>query len=138
MSHWWGFDVDEDGKRRVAVNLRLVDPAPVADVPIRHFDALDTWMGWPMDGGASGTCGSEVPVGAFRPPGHAGALSVLRSHRPRSARRLRLGGGTDRANDVTPRPKPGPRLSLKSLRFRGHGSPAPTPPGLDDTHVRIG
>lgn len=67
MSHWWGFDVDEDGKRRVAVNLRLVDPAPVADVPIRHFDALDTWMGWPMDGGASGTCGPEVRAGVATP-----------------------------------------------------------------------
>lgn len=50
LSHWWGLTVNEQGKRRVAVNLRLTDPLPIADVPIRHFDGLDTWKSRPDDG----------------------------------------------------------------------------------------
>ncbi len=50
VSHWWGFDVNEQGQRRVAVNLRLADPEPIANVPIRHFDGLDTWTDLPMEG----------------------------------------------------------------------------------------
>jgi hypothetical protein len=50
VSHWWGFAINEQGKRRVAVNLRLTEPGPIADVPIRHFDGLDTWKDRPQDG----------------------------------------------------------------------------------------
>lgn len=50
LSHWWGFKVDEQGRRRVAVNLRLAEPAPIESVPIRHFDGLDTWESRPQDG----------------------------------------------------------------------------------------
>lgn len=50
VSHWWGFNVDAHGKRRVAVNLRLSEPGPVENVPIRHFDGLDTWKEGPQDG----------------------------------------------------------------------------------------
>src|SRR4030095_12198694 len=34
---------DEAGRRRVAVNLRRADPAAVAQIPIDHFDGLDTF-----------------------------------------------------------------------------------------------
>lgn len=49
VSHWRGFDVNEQGQRRVAVNLRLADPEPIASVPIRHFDGLDTWTDLPLE-----------------------------------------------------------------------------------------
>ena len=50
LSHWWGFTVNAEGKRRVAVNLRLAEPGPIADVPIRHFDGLESWTARPSDG----------------------------------------------------------------------------------------
>lgn len=50
VSHWRGLAVDEHGRRRVAVNLRLTEPGPIADVPIRHFDGLDKWEDRPQDG----------------------------------------------------------------------------------------
>ena len=50
VSHWRSLTVNEQGKRRVAVNLRLAEPTPIADVPIRHFDGLDTWSSRPEDG----------------------------------------------------------------------------------------
>jgi hypothetical protein len=50
LSHWWGFGVDAQGRRRVAVNLRLTEPGPIGQVPIRHFDGLDRWQDLPQDG----------------------------------------------------------------------------------------
>lgn len=50
LSHWFGFSVDEDARRRVAVNLRLTEPNPIAHVPIRHFEGLDAWEQLPDDG----------------------------------------------------------------------------------------
>lgn len=50
VSHWWGFTLDAQGRRRVAVNLRLAEPGPIERVPIRHFDGLDTWEDRPQDG----------------------------------------------------------------------------------------
>lgn len=43
ISHWRGLTVDGQGRRRCAVNLRLTEPAAIADVAIRHFDGLDRW-----------------------------------------------------------------------------------------------
>ena len=34
----------------MAVNLRLTEPGPIANVAIRHFDGLDTWSSLPDDG----------------------------------------------------------------------------------------
>jgi hypothetical protein len=48
VSHWRALELDDQGRRGVAVNLRLT--APIADVPIRHFDGLDTWKSRPSDG----------------------------------------------------------------------------------------
>ncbi len=50
VSHWWGLTVNEQGKRRVAVNLRLTEPGPIEHVSIRHFDGLDTWESRAEDG----------------------------------------------------------------------------------------
>ncbi len=49
---WWrALAPDPDGRRRIAVNLRLVtDPARVAALPIQHFDGLDRFEDLPDDG----------------------------------------------------------------------------------------
>jgi hypothetical protein len=50
VSHWRSLAADEQGRRRIAVNLRLTEPGPIADLPIDHFDGLDTWSDLPRDG----------------------------------------------------------------------------------------
>jgi hypothetical protein len=51
MAFWRGLrQKDETGKTRIAVNLRLSDPAAVAHIPIDHFDGLDTFDKLPRDG----------------------------------------------------------------------------------------
>lgn len=50
ITHWRGMRLEKDGRRRMAVNLRLADPAVVAAVPIDHFDGLDTFDDLPRDG----------------------------------------------------------------------------------------
>jgi hypothetical protein len=47
---WRGLRVDAEGRRRIAVNLRLAEPSAVADIPIDHFDGLDTFDDLPRDG----------------------------------------------------------------------------------------
>lgn len=39
-----------DGRTRVAVNIRLAPPEAVANLPIDHFDGLDTFDELPSDG----------------------------------------------------------------------------------------
>jgi len=46
---WRGLRCDEDGRRRIAVNLRLAPPDAVAALPIDHFDGLDTFDDLPRD-----------------------------------------------------------------------------------------
>lgn len=46
---WRGLRV-EDGRRRMAVNVRLAEPEAVADLPIDHFDGLVTFEDLPRDG----------------------------------------------------------------------------------------
>ena len=48
--YWRGLRLDEDGRRRIAVNLRLAEPDLVARIPIDHFDGLDTFEDLPRDG----------------------------------------------------------------------------------------
>ena len=50
VAFWRGQKLNEEGWRRIAVNLRLTDPGPVANVPIDHFDGLDTFEDLPRDG----------------------------------------------------------------------------------------
>jgi hypothetical protein len=50
MAYWRGLQPNAQGKRRIAVNLRLAEPQLVASVPIDHFDGFDTWEDLPRDG----------------------------------------------------------------------------------------
>ena len=50
MAFWRGKQIDERGRRRIAVNLRLAEPEAVAEIPIDHFDGLDTFEDLPRDG----------------------------------------------------------------------------------------
>ena len=42
--------LDAEGRRKIAVNVRLSEPATVADIPIDHFDGLDKFDDLPRDG----------------------------------------------------------------------------------------
>jgi hypothetical protein len=47
---WRGSRLEEDGRRRVAVNVRLAEPDIVAAIPIDHFDGFDTFEDLPRSG----------------------------------------------------------------------------------------
>ncbi len=47
---WRSLRLDADGRRRIAVNLRLAPPEAVAALPIDHFDGLDSFEDLPGDG----------------------------------------------------------------------------------------
>ncbi|HEY1708714.1 MAG TPA: GFA family protein [Rhizomicrobium sp.] len=47
---WRGLELNPDGRRRIAVNVRLTDPEVVAALPIDHFDGLNTFDDLPRDG----------------------------------------------------------------------------------------
>ena len=50
VAFWRGQQNDEQGRRRIAVNLRLAEPEAVAGIPIDHFDGLETFEDLPRDG----------------------------------------------------------------------------------------
>ena len=50
VAYWRGLKPHEDGRRRIAVNLRLTEPGPIAAVPIEHFDGLGTFEDLGQDG----------------------------------------------------------------------------------------
>jgi hypothetical protein len=50
IAFWRGKKRDRDGRLRIAVNLRLAEPEAVADIPIDHFDGLNTFDDLPRDG----------------------------------------------------------------------------------------
>lgn len=50
IAFWRAKQLDEQGRRRIAVNLRLADPEVVAKIPIDHFDGLNTFEDLPRDG----------------------------------------------------------------------------------------
>ena len=51
VAYWRALNLDEEGRRRIAVNVRLAeDPEAVAHLPIDHFDGLDTFDDLPQDG----------------------------------------------------------------------------------------
>jgi hypothetical protein len=50
VAFWRGQAVDAQGRRRIAVNLRLAEPETVAAIPIDHFDGLNTFADLPRDG----------------------------------------------------------------------------------------
>ena len=47
---WRGLENEADGRRRIAVNVRLTAPEAVADLAIDHFDGLETFDDLPRDG----------------------------------------------------------------------------------------
>ena len=47
---WRGLRVDAEGHRRIAVNVRMAEPAEVADLPIDHFDGLGSFEDVSQDG----------------------------------------------------------------------------------------
>ena len=50
VAFWRSLTTDEDGRRRIAVNLRLTEPATVAHIPIDHFDGFESFDDLPRDG----------------------------------------------------------------------------------------
>jgi hypothetical protein len=50
VAYWRSRTSSEGGRRRIAVNLRLTEPDAVAQVPIYHFDGLNTFEDLPRDG----------------------------------------------------------------------------------------
>jgi hypothetical protein len=47
---WRGLRLEPDGRRRIAVNLRLAEPDMVAGLSVDHFDGLNTFDDLPSDG----------------------------------------------------------------------------------------
>lgn len=47
---WRAIKTGEDGRRRIAVNLRLADPGAVGAIIVDHFDGLDSFEDLPRDG----------------------------------------------------------------------------------------
>lgn len=50
VAYWRGNRPGKDGRRRIAVNVRLAEPDKVAAIPIDHFDGLNTFTDLPRDG----------------------------------------------------------------------------------------
>ena len=49
VAYWRGNKTMPDGRRRIAVNLRMAEPDQVGDIVIDHFDGLN-WQDLPRDG----------------------------------------------------------------------------------------
>lgn len=47
---WRECRLDDGGRRRMAVNLRMCERTEVAEIPIDHFDGFDTFEDLPRDG----------------------------------------------------------------------------------------
>ena len=50
VAYWRSFTEGEGGRRRIAVNLRLAEPAQVGSIIMDHFDGLETFKDLPRDG----------------------------------------------------------------------------------------
>lgn len=50
VAFWRAQQKDPEGRRRIAVNLRLAEPEAVAQIPIDHFDGLNAFEDLPRDG----------------------------------------------------------------------------------------
>ena len=50
VAFWRAHQAGEQGRRRIAVNLRLAEPDAVARIPIDRFDRLDSFEDLPRDG----------------------------------------------------------------------------------------
>ncbi len=50
VAYWRALEAKQEGRGRIAVNLRLTEPEAVADLPVNHFDVLDKWEDLPRNG----------------------------------------------------------------------------------------
>jgi hypothetical protein len=50
VAYWRALKPRDDGRRRIAVNVRLAEPDAVATLPIDNFDGLNTFDDLPRDG----------------------------------------------------------------------------------------
>jgi hypothetical protein len=50
VAFWRAQKLDDVGRRRIAVNVRLTETDAIAHLPIDHFDGLDTFDDLPRDG----------------------------------------------------------------------------------------
>lgn len=50
VAYWRSLEHHKEGRRRIAVNLRLTEPEAVAHIPIDHFDGLKSFEDLPPDG----------------------------------------------------------------------------------------
>jgi hypothetical protein len=50
VAYWRSLEPGSDGRRRIAVNVRLTEPEAVAHLPIDHFDGLVSFDDLPRDG----------------------------------------------------------------------------------------
>jgi hypothetical protein len=50
VTHWQSLQASAEGRRRIAVNLRMTEPGPIEKLPIDHFDGLEKWEDLPRDG----------------------------------------------------------------------------------------
>ncbi len=50
VTHCVATSEDENGRKRAAVNLRMSDPSPIGEIPIRRFEGHDSFKELPSDG----------------------------------------------------------------------------------------
>jgi len=50
IAYWRALQSNSEGRRRIAVNLRLAEPDEVASIPIDHFEGLVSFHNLPRDG----------------------------------------------------------------------------------------
>ncbi len=50
ITYWRALEPNPQGRRRLAVNVRLAEPDAVGGLPIRHFEGLETFEDLPPDG----------------------------------------------------------------------------------------
>ncbi len=50
VTHYVASDPDENGRRWTAVNLRMAEPDPIFNLPVRHFEGHISFKDLPLDG----------------------------------------------------------------------------------------
>lgn len=50
VAYWRGLAPGKDGRRRIAVNVRLAEPGAVGAIPVEHLDGLESWKSLLRDG----------------------------------------------------------------------------------------
>ncbi|MGF1622721.1 MAG: GFA family protein [Rhodomicrobiaceae bacterium] len=49
ITYWRALKLREDGRRRIAVNLRLAEPDAVGAIAVHHLDGFDSWKFLPRE-----------------------------------------------------------------------------------------